>query len=164
MKKKYVIALILASLLGCGLHFLYEWLPHALTALFSPVNESPWEHLKLLFWPTLLASAVLAPRAERPESAWGGFFLAQLVMPLFMLGVFYGLLALGLHSLWGDIVLYFVTMAGGFWLAYGLRKSNFAAKWGGALLMLLLLYAASLVLFTFAAPDCFLFRELTHNM
>lgn len=34
-------------------HFLYEWTGSALTACFCPVNESVWEHLKLLFFPFL---------------------------------------------------------------------------------------------------------------
>ena len=37
--------------LGVLLHFLYAWLPNPLTALFSPVRESLWEHLKILFYP-----------------------------------------------------------------------------------------------------------------
>ena len=47
------------SLLGTLLHFLYEltggsrWV-----APFSGVNESTWEHMKLLFWPMLLFAAV----------------------------------------------------------------------------------------------------------
>ena len=40
---------------GTVLHFLYEWLGEAAwIAPFSGVNESTWEHMKLLFWPMLL--------------------------------------------------------------------------------------------------------------
>lgn len=35
-------------------HFIYEWTHSPLAALFFPVNESPWEHLKLLFFPFLI--------------------------------------------------------------------------------------------------------------
>lgn len=30
-------------------HFLYEWFPNSLFALFFPVNESVWEHMKMLY-------------------------------------------------------------------------------------------------------------------
>ncbi len=30
-------------------HFLYEWLPNSIFAIFFPVNESIWEHMKLLY-------------------------------------------------------------------------------------------------------------------
>ena len=48
-----------ASLLGTLLHYLYDWLGEAVwIAPFSSVNESTWEHMKLLFWP-MLAFAVI---------------------------------------------------------------------------------------------------------
>lgn len=47
---------ILATIiLGSLWHFIYQWSGEsALAALFCPVNESAWEHLKLLFFPYLL--------------------------------------------------------------------------------------------------------------
>ena len=59
------IAFVIAALAGSGLHFLYTLLPCPVTALIAPVNESLWEHLKLLFWPGLIASLALARRDER---------------------------------------------------------------------------------------------------
>ena len=35
-------------------HFIYEWLPCGFMAAISPVNESPWEHVKLFFVPPLI--------------------------------------------------------------------------------------------------------------
>ena len=44
---------------GTLLHFLYEWLGEAVwIAPFSGVNESTWEHMKLLFWPMALYALV----------------------------------------------------------------------------------------------------------
>ena len=48
-KRQLIVTWLAAILAGCALHFLYEWLPSAITALFSPVNESLWEHVKLVF-------------------------------------------------------------------------------------------------------------------
>ena len=43
------------ALLGTVLHFLFDWSGGALwIAPFSGVNESTWEHMKLLFWPMLI--------------------------------------------------------------------------------------------------------------
>ena len=47
------------SLFGTLLHFLYEWTgKNNFTALFSGVNESTWEHMKLLFFPLLIFSII----------------------------------------------------------------------------------------------------------
>ena len=49
----------LVSLGGTLLHFLYDWVGGALLAApFSSVNESTWEHMKLLFWPTFIFAIV----------------------------------------------------------------------------------------------------------
>ena len=48
-----------ATLGGTILHFLYDWTGGSiLVAPFSGVNESTWEHMKLLFFPMLLFSLV----------------------------------------------------------------------------------------------------------
>ena len=47
---KLLIFFVVTVLVGAGLHFLYEWSPNLLFAVLSPVRESVWEHLKLVFW------------------------------------------------------------------------------------------------------------------
>lgn len=50
-----VISTIFIIFLGFLFHFIYEWSNNnVLISLVSPVNESIWEHLKLLFFPTLI--------------------------------------------------------------------------------------------------------------
>jgi hypothetical protein len=49
-----------AALVGTAAHFLYEPLGRPrLLVMFLPVNESPWEHVKLAVWPLLGAVAAL---------------------------------------------------------------------------------------------------------
>ncbi|MBE6984912.1 MAG: hypothetical protein E7434_04745 [Ruminococcaceae bacterium] len=158
MKKRFIIAAIFASALGSALHFLYELLPSIPTALIAPVNESPWEHLKLLYYPTLLAAFFLTRRAKCKTCLWSAFFLVLLLMPIFLLSVYYALVYLGLDSVVVDIGLYFVTMLLGFFLAYRLKDSKRIERIGGYLLMLVILYGAALILFSFAAPDLPLFQ------
>lgn len=59
MRKKLIICTIIGilftSLLGTLSHFVYEWSSqNILAGLFTPINESTWEHMKLLFFPMLL--------------------------------------------------------------------------------------------------------------
>ena len=49
----------LVTLGGTLLHFLYDWTGGSiLAAPFSGVNESTWEHMKLLFWPLFLYAII----------------------------------------------------------------------------------------------------------
>ncbi len=55
MKLKYhIIGFIFVLIIGSAMHFVYELSgKNPIVALFAPVNESTWEHLKLLFYPML---------------------------------------------------------------------------------------------------------------
>lgn len=63
--KPFALAAILLGVLN---HFLYQLSGGAaFVALFCPVNESVWEHLKLLFFPILFVSVIEYLR-YRPEA------------------------------------------------------------------------------------------------
>ena len=158
MKKHFIMAALIATAMGSGLHFLYDLWPNILTALISPVNESVWEHFKLLFWPTLLSAFFLTRRSDNPIGLWGAFFLVIPLMPLFLGGAYY-LLSGGfaLMALPIDIGLYLITMLLSFLLIYALRNNKWIRKGAGYLLMLVILYGAALILFTFAAPPLEIF-------
>ena len=47
------------ALLGTLLHFLYDWTgQNVFAALVSGVNESTWEHMKLLYFPLFIFALV----------------------------------------------------------------------------------------------------------
>ena len=55
LKKSNKIGFFFVLILGTLLHFSFAWLREAPVAgLFSAVNESTWEHMKLLFFPSFL--------------------------------------------------------------------------------------------------------------
>ena len=51
--KSYIITgIIFVSIVGTLFHFVYEWSGNnILIGLFTPINESIWEHTKLIFFP-----------------------------------------------------------------------------------------------------------------
>lgn len=49
MKRIKFIGVIVIFLLTILYHFLYHWLPNPVFSVFFPVNESIWEHMKLLY-------------------------------------------------------------------------------------------------------------------
>ena len=89
MKRLCYVGFLATVLLGTGLHFLYAWRPIPLFGLFAPVNESVWEHLKLLYWPFLVVCGVLSHWAPSPVSFWGAACGSLLAMPPVLLGSWY---------------------------------------------------------------------------
>lgn len=61
----------LTTLSGTLLHFLYDWTDkNILIAPFSGVNESTWEHMKLLFWPQFLFALVQSLFFRDQKNYW----------------------------------------------------------------------------------------------
>lgn len=55
IKKIQIFSIIITFILGTLLHFTYKLSGNnQLVGVFSAVNESTWEHLKLVFFPMLL--------------------------------------------------------------------------------------------------------------
>ena len=154
MKKRYVLAFLLTTLVGAGLHFAYDLCPAPLIGLFAPVNESVWEHLKLLYWPFLAAAFVLTKGEADGRSSWCGLLAGLLSAPLLLLGAYYTLsCGFALHGLALDLILYVLAMAGGFRLARHLQKAELPAWLCGVLVIAAGICGAALALFSFAPPE-----------
>ena len=157
-KRRVILTAVCAILAGCALHFLSQLLPNAVTALFSPINESIWEHGKLLFWPFLLSALWLnrgRPGGIRP------WLMVLLGMTALMLafGWCYHIVLQG-EAMWVDIAFYAAVMALGFWIS-----SRFSGPFRGPLWVLPILGAAALgilfALFTLWPPQHLLFADLS---
>ena len=154
MRRKWGLVFTLAVLGGAALHFLYDVWPNPLTAVLAPVNESVWEHLKLLYWPFLAAAFVLTKGEADGRKRWCGLLAGLLSAPLLLLGAYYTLsCGFALHGLPLDLILYVLAMAGGFALAWHLQKAEFPAWVCGVLVIAAGVYGAALALFSFAPPE-----------
>lgn len=59
LKRYIIIGTIFIIISGTLSHFFYEWSNNNfVVGLFSPINESTWEHMKLVFFPMLLFSLI----------------------------------------------------------------------------------------------------------
>ena len=156
MSKVLLIAFAVTTLAGTCLHFLYDFLPCPVTALIAPVNESIWEHLKLIYWPYLAAMWIVTRRGGKENR--GGWLLSLLIISVAMLAagyVYYILLGRDARAF--GLSVYVILMALGFWLpgrlsAFGKNKT---------VPFLVVLLGAMILLFTFLPPDHILFADLT---
>lgn len=160
MPRKQWLVLLGTMMLGILLHFLYRWLPSPVTAVFSTVRESLWEHVKLVFWPLVAAGYVMAGRGGRTvRPVWQ---LAALVCSLFMLGVGYVYHIL-LGGTWFvfDLALYVGSVLLGFLLPRCLWKVTESPALCRAARLLYLVMAVLIVWFTFSPPQQVLFADLS---
>ncbi len=113
IQKQDLPYIILVSILGCLNHFLYEWFHgSAFIALFCPVNESVWEHLKLLYFPFFFISIGLYI-VKRPNILPFFYyrFLAVMYGMIFIVVSFYTYTGIiGTHLLFMDLLIYFFSV------------------------------------------------------
>lgn len=157
LSKRAIVTFVVATLSGACLHFVYALFPNPVTALISPVNESLWEHLKILFWPGLAAALFLRGQDRRTAPR----LLALLISGAAMLGVGYVYhILLNGEALGFDIALYVLAMAAAFLLP-GLFQKPFSGRLDIAVVGLTALTAAAILVFTFAPPGFLLFADLS---
>lgn len=106
-------SVLAVAILGSLNHFLYDWTGgSSLAALFCPINESPWEHLKLLFFPFLfLTLGTAALRRFRDRRFFYCRFLGVVCGMAFILVSFYTYTGIwGTHVLILDLLIFFLSV------------------------------------------------------
>lgn len=150
------------SLLGTLLHFLYDWLGFAVwIAPFSGVNESTWEHMKLLFWPMLIYAVFQSFFFRGYESFWcvklRGTLIGLALIPI----IFYTYNGvIGKSPDFVNIAIFFVSAA----VAYlyetaALKNGSVACKNSKIPISALCALAVLFVVFTFLTPKIGIFMD-----
>ena len=157
-----LIGFAVTSLGGTLLHFLYDWLGGATwIAPFSGVNESTWEHMKILFWPAFLYALLQSFFFRDREDFWcvklRGILLGLLLVPV-LFYIYNGVI--GQSPDWINIAIFFVSAAAAYiheTKLFRAEKSKcltpklaLAALWGIAILF---------AVFTFATPELDIFKD-----
>ncbi|MBQ8345445.1 MAG: hypothetical protein IJY42_04165 [Clostridia bacterium] len=157
-----LIGFAVTSLGGTLLHFLYDWLGEAAwIAPFSGVNESTWEHMKLLFWPMFLFAIVQRFFFRDREDFWciklKGILLGLVMIPV----IFYTYNGvIGRSPDWINIVIFFLSAAVAY--LYETRQFNnetTICKRSKIAIALLCGIAFLFVIFTFITPRIGIFKD-----
>ena len=159
------IGFLFTSVGGVLLHFLYDWTDKSLLAApFSAVNESTWEHMKLLFFPMFIYSLIENRFLGEREDYWCvklvGILSGLVLIPV----LFYtGRGIFGEWPDWVNILIFFLSVAA----AYGLEARLFSLPSGQTLacpvpwlaFTIIGLIALAFVHFTFFPPKLPLFQN-----
>lgn len=87
--KKIKIISIIGTFLLCFLsHFLYDWFPNSLFSIFFPVNESIWEHMKMLFTSILLFSIIEYILIKKFNIKYNNFMFATFIQALLSIPIY----------------------------------------------------------------------------
>lgn len=156
-----IFSIIFTFVLGTLLHFTYKWSgENKIVAIFSSINESVWEHLKLLYFPMLLTIII------------GYFYIGKnipnflcsktlgiLISMAFTIIFFYtytGVLGKDIPAI--DIASFFIATILGELSAYLLIINKLKCNNIVAIIVLITIFL-SFIFFTYNAPNIGLFKD-----
>lgn len=164
LKKYTIIGIIFVLITGTISHYIYEWSGNnPVLGLFFPINESIWEHMKLLFFPMLLYSFYMNKKlkTEYPcvtSSLLFGILFGTLVIPVIYY-TYSGIL--GYHTTVLDIATFAVSVLLAFCFVYKLTISCTVADYLEQLKLLVVFLAVCFFVFTYYPPDIGIFADAT---
>lgn len=144
------------------MHFTYDWSgQNSFLALFAPVNESTWEHMKLLFFPMFVFQMYQYAKLENeyPRILCGGLY-ATIIGTFSIPVLFYGYQAVfGTGNFIVHISIFFLGVLIGMVFNYILADVC-KGEWSQMLSFLLTTFLMiAFFVFTFLPPDGFLFES-----
>lgn len=147
---------------GTMLHFLYEWLGESpFIAPFSGVNESTWEHMKLLFWPMFIYAIFESLFLRDREDFWyiklRGILLGLALIPV-LFYTYNGVI--GKSTDFINISIFFISAATSF-IYEGYKFDDEPAIYSNPRteIGLLSLIALLFIIFTFRTPRLAIFQD-----
>lgn len=171
LKKTHILKLEITStifimILGVLLHFTFEWSNNnVLVGTFSPVNESTWEHLKLVFFPMLITTILIYFYEGKNISNYlcakvQGIILAMLFIIIFFY-TYTGII--GTNFAIVDIGSFFIAVSLGQYVAY--QKMQLTVSCNKIIpVIVLLVLCLCFFTFTFFPPHIGLFKDPVSGM
>ena len=156
------IGLLWTLAAGNLLHFVYQWTGESTVAgLFAAVNESTWEHMKLLFVPWLLwtAAQCIGLRSLRPAAPRAvGLLAGMAAIPL----LFYGYTGVtGVNVGVVNVLIFQAAVLLAFWVSTALQKRGAltAPVWQAVGVLVMAALCAAFVLWTVSPPALPIFTD-----
>lgn len=164
LKRYTIIGIIFVLITGTISHFVYEWSGNnTLVGFLFPINESVWEHMKLLFFPMLFYSFYMIYKLEPDypciaSSAMFGVLLGTFLIPV----TFYTYSGiLGYTSIFFDIGIFIVSVLLAFIAVYRLTLSCKLVSYELLFKLLILIVAMCFFAFTYHPLNIGIFIEPT---
>ena len=162
-KKYKIIAITLMILLGACMHFVHEALPSGGIAdffgNFFPINETSWEHMKMIWYPFLTVGIIFSFRTGN-RGYFGSFVVGAVMAMLVNIGAFSICQSFsGKSVLILDILIYISSMLSGALLACELSQKKWAQKLLPLWVVLAVIITAGIIWLTYYPGKGYVFLD-----
>ena len=162
LKTWHIVGLIYIIVLGTFLHFSYKLSgENYLAGYFSAVNESVWEHLKLIFWPAFTFSLIEFFAYGKYEPDFFAVKMCGIIIAMAFIVIFFytysGILGFSLPAV--DIASFAVSAIGCQYVSYRLIMSDSTNEKADSLrgFVVLMIIAVCFIMWTYSPPSLGIF-------
>lgn len=159
-----IIGIIFVLITGTLAHFLYDWSGNNfIVGAFTPVNESIWEHMKLLFFPMVLYSIFITIRCKETYPCIASSLCFGILAGTFLIPIlFYVYTAIfGKDIFVLDIGTFILSIIIAFWFTYKLTLSCKLEPYTVLFCCFVCILFVCFILFTYYPPDTKIFEDPT---
>jgi hypothetical protein len=171
IEKILILGFIVTALLGILFHFMYDICDKniILGAIF-PVNESIWEHLKLIYFPMIISTVIEYPllkkysqnfSTEKFLSSKTTSIFAGVILTVILFYTYNGIIGKNYAAV--DILIYFIAIAAAYIIFYSLNYSKkfiVGKKSFVLFITLLIVLGLLMIIFTYFPPHIPLFKDM----
>ena len=160
--KRYIIAgTIFTVAAGILSHFVYEWSgENFILGFFFPVNESTWEHMKLVFFPMFVYALFAVKQLENEYGCIDRAFSIGILTGIFLIPVIFYTYSgiLGYDVAWLNILTFILSVIIGYVVIYKVAQSCDASE--EAVFSKFLIWAVfiAFIVFTYNPPELGIFH------
>ena len=113
LKKLKILGVIIAFLIAFPLHFLYDKFPSFLTSIIAPVNESIFEHMKIIFGSILFSGIIQKIIVIKKDLKYNNICISNVISGLLSIFIFLAIF-LPVYTIIGEnfvvtIIIMFIT-------------------------------------------------------
>ena len=167
MNKKFIIInIFLTFALGFLVHAIYSLIPSFITSIF-PVNESLYEHVKLIFYSPIISVFVLSFFYKRKGVTINNLIYGLFVSTIFNILLFYIVFLPVYYSIGENLlvtlIIYFITICISNYLYYLIINSHNRKKANVISLVLIFVIGIILTYFTYYPMKTDFFKDPKEN-
>ncbi len=167
LKKWKAISVVIIFLLSALFHFIYDWFPSFFTSLFFPVNESIWEHNKIIVASFLVLAIVEKLYYKKRKKVIFAEAISSLICMILVMIIFtpiYLYILKTNDNMVVTLAIFIFAITVSQIVSYYLLKKDYNSKSEELGVILFAIFFLINIIFTYYPPNVAIFYDYTNNI
>ena len=126
LKKLKIISIIIAFIICFPIHFIYDLFPGFISSIFAPVNESIWEHMKILFTSIVITGVIQKIIVKKKHLNFNNVCISNVTSGILSIPI-YLIMFMPIYNLMGEnlfisLFIMLITIIISEWISYNIMN------------------------------------------